>query len=208
MPEGPLQLLRGTGEAELRFKNSRFLGRAAPCATAAAAAEVLARLRREHEKANHHVPAWRLRDPRSGVITHRYDDDGEPGGTAGRPILQILEAQRVVDAVVVVVRYFGGIKLGAGGLVRAYSATAAAALQAAGTRPLIVTRRVAIDVPYALFAIVAAALAREGLAIDERSFGDVPRLIVEVPEARLPALAVELRDLTAGQVRVSEVPGA
>lgn len=208
MTEPGLFIPRGPAAAELRFKNSRFIGHAVPCPCPADGDALLARLRREHDRADHHVFAWRTRDARTGRITHRFDDDGEPGGTAGRPVLQLLEAQRVVNGAIVVVRYFGGIKLGAGGLVRAYAATAGAALQAAGLEPLILTRRMGIEVDYAQLSAVTALLEREGLAIRERGFAGVPRLLVDVPVDRWAGLAAELREATAGRARLHEAAEA
>ncbi|KAA3612951.1 MAG: YigZ family protein [Planctomycetota bacterium] len=94
----------------------------------AAFAKQLARCRELHPKARHHCWAWRL--PQA----YRFQDDGEPGGTAGRPILQVLEGKSLFYAGVIVVRYFGGVKLGTGGLVRAYSGAAQRAVEAAGVR--------------------------------------------------------------------------
>jgi uncharacterized YigZ family protein len=196
--------LRELGEAELRFKNSRFLGSACRCDTATAAEAHLERLRGTHEKANHHVSAWRLLDPRTGLLAHRYDDDGEPGGTAGRPVLQVLESQRVVNAVIVVVRYFGGVKLGAGGLVRAYAATATAALGATQLVPFVRLRRVRVEIPYGAVPLVEKLVAREGWTLLARHYEQEPVLEIELPEARVVELRALLLEATAGRARVSE----
>jgi uncharacterized YigZ family protein len=197
-------ILRGNGEAELHFKHSRFLGCAYPCDTPAGVAAQLERLRGTHEKANHHVSAWRLLDPRTGLLTHRYDDDGEPGGTAGRPLLQVLEAQRVVNAAIVVVRYFGGIKLGAGGLVRAYSATASAALAASERVPFVRLRRVRVQIPYGAVPLVEKLVAREGWTLLARHYEDEPVLEIALPEARVAELRALLLEATAGRASVTE----
>jgi uncharacterized YigZ family protein len=192
-------LLAGAAETELRFKNSRFLGHAEPCAGQAEAQALLARLRREHAKANHHVSAWRILDEQSGLLTHRFDDDGEPGGTAGRPVLQALETQRIVNAAIVVVRYFGGIKLGAGGLVRAYAATAAETLRAAGRSPLERTARLEVRGDLAALGAIERWAERAKVTVCERVFVPHAGLTLEVPCARLDEVAARVRDLTGGR---------
>ena len=109
-------------------KRSRFIGYARPVSTEAEALAFIAEKKSKHWDASHNVYAYILRD--GGVM--RYSDDGEPQGTAGIPVLDVLQKSGVTDVVVVATRYFGGILLGGGGLVRAYSHTASIALQAAG----------------------------------------------------------------------------
>ncbi len=111
------------GEGEYTEKRSRFLGVAAPVSTPEEAMALVAQIKAKHYDARHHCFAYRLRDG-----TQRYADDGEPQGTAGLPILDILERKDLVDCAIVVTRYFGGTLLGTGGLVRSYSAAASDAL--------------------------------------------------------------------------------
>ncbi len=186
------------GEIELLIRKSRFLGFAQACANIAEAKEKLAALRRAHPKANHHVYAWRMRAAESGRLTHKYDDDGEPGGTAGRPVLQALETHAVVNAQVVVVRYFGGIKLGAGGLVRAYGETAAKALDQADLQPLIPMRTITVQVPFSHVTTVEHFASREDLTIEERSFTEAACLVVRIPAARVDEIKEKLINLTHG----------
>lgn len=112
------------GEGEYVEKRSRFIGVAAPVSTPEEAAELVAQIKSKYYDARHHCYAYRLRN---GV--QRYADDGEPQGTAGLPILDILERRDLVDCIIIVTRYFGGTLLGTGGLVRSYSAAAADALE-------------------------------------------------------------------------------
>ena len=111
----PYTTLAGYGTDEFVEKRSRFIGYAAPVTTEAEAVDFIARIRALHREASHNVYAYALRE---GQV-RRYSDDGEPQGTAGVPVLDVLQKQEIVDAVVVVTRYFGGTLLGAGGLVRA-----------------------------------------------------------------------------------------
>ncbi len=113
--------------AEFIIKKSRFIGRIAPVQSAAEAEEFIAQIKKQHRDAAHNCWAYSLRDGQM-----RYSDEGEPQGTAGLPILDVLQKKNLLDCAVVVTRYFGGILLGAGGLVRAYSQAASEAVNAAG----------------------------------------------------------------------------
>ncbi len=199
--------LASPGSVDLLIRRSRFLGMALPCESEEVAARQLAQARRDHPKATHHVHAWRLRASGTGRITHRFDDDGEPGGTAGRPVLAALEGRQVVNAQVIVVRYFGGIKLGAGGLARAYGEAAGKALAAGDLRPLIPTCVVTVRLPFAHVPWLERLAAREGLAILTRTFAADASLTLAVPEARVASLSREILDLTAGAARIEAEPG-
>ena len=127
---GERQKLRGYGTGEYEEKRSRFIGEIFPAADEAEARSLIEKVRKTYPDARHHCWAWVLPDG-----SYRWSDDGEPGGTAGAPMLDILRSGDVRGAVCVVTRYFGGTLLGSGGLVRAYSKAAAAALADAGTEP-------------------------------------------------------------------------
>lgn len=127
---GERRKLRGYGTGEYEEKRSRFIGEIFPAADEAEARGLIEKVRKTYPDARHHCWAWVLPDG-----SYRWSDDGEPGGTAGAPMLDILRSVDVCGAVCVVTRYFGGTLLGSGGLVRAYSKAAAAALADAGTEP-------------------------------------------------------------------------
>lgn len=192
-------LVTAAGTAEVLDRKSRFLTELQTVADETAVRRCLAELRRQHPKATHHVFAWRLLDAATERIRHRFDDDGEPGGTAGRPVLQQLEAHDLVDALCVVVRYFGGIKLGAGGLVRAYSRSAAAAIAAAAIAPLVRYARVRVRVPFDQLSVVEALIAREALQVVGRTFAPEPEFLLAVPAADLGELRRKVREATAGR---------
>lgn len=197
-----LQWIAGEGRYELFVRKSRFLGLVLPCRAPNEAAAQLAAIRSEHPKANHHVHAYRLREERDGQITHRFDDDGEPGGTAGRPTLMVLEAQHVINAHAIVVRYFGGIKLGAGGLVRAYGEAAAKALVAADVRPLVLTKQLRVRVPFPQLSILEHIVLREGVQVAQRSYDEEARMELVVVADRVEDLIRELTDSTGGAARI------
>jgi putative IMPACT (imprinted ancient) family translation regulator len=131
------------GRGECEDRGSRFVAWVFRCPDEEGLQRRLAELRTEFPKARHHCWAWR-----SGPH-YRFADDGEPGGTAGRPLLQALEGAGLDEAAVICVRWFGGVKLGTGGLVRAYSAAAARAAADAGRTPIVVLVRVPLALPFA-----------------------------------------------------------
>ncbi len=151
----PYKTLLAAKTAEYVVQKSRFLSLAAPVQTEEQALALLRRVREEHRAANHHCYAYIL-GQNAGVM--RYSDDGEPGGTAGMPILEVLRARGVVNCAVVVTRYFGGILLGAGGLTRAYSHSCALAVEAAGVCEMLPTQRWLCEVAYPLWDRVQHAL--------------------------------------------------
>lgn len=171
---------------------SRFIARVRPITTAGQAASQLQRARDDHPGATHHCWAYRLGDEM------RFSDDGEPGGTAGRPMLEVILKRGLDSCSAVVVRYFGGKKLGAGGLVRAYGGAVAKALDAAGTVRLIPYHRLRVRAPFAS----ASAVLRE-LGSPHSDF-DEDGLVAEVsiPAGRAEALERRLADLTRGEARV------
>jgi uncharacterized YigZ family protein len=149
----------GVVTAELRVKRSLFIGTLAPCGSAEAAREVLARVEGSHKDANHNCWAYRL-DPDSG--TAHSSDDGEPAGTAGKPIFAAIRQSGMFNVMIVVTRYFGGIKLGVRGLIDAYGQTAADAASRAGRVLNVRKRRVAVCLPCAAIGDVARLLDAGG----------------------------------------------
>lgn len=149
------QTLHRRAEVEYGIKKSRFIGVAAPVSTAEDALELLDGIKKEHRGASHHCFAYVI-GQNKGII--RYSDDGEPSGTAGRPILEVISAKDAVDCAVVVTRYFGGILLGTGGLARAYTQAAALAMDAAGLSAMHETARWRLHVPWPLWDRVDYAL--------------------------------------------------
>lgn len=178
------------------IKGSRFIGDARVVRTEAEARAVWAAVRKQHHKARHHCIAWRLADGGFG-----RSDDGEPSGTGGPPILQRLEGGDLVDVVVVVVRYYGGTKLGRGGLVRAYGDAAAAALEAAGTRPLIVHRQVVFACSYGRWGAVQNLL---GDAPHTTEFGAEVLVSLDAPVAQVDQIV----DALAERWGIGILPGA
>ncbi|ACZ30813.1 protein of unknown function UPF0029 [Xylanimonas cellulosilytica DSM 15894] len=191
---------------ELVVKKSRFLAHLHPVASVAEADAVVARIRKEHWDARHHCVAL-------VVGTHadqqRSTDDGEPSGTAGVPMLEVLRHRQVTDVVAVVTRYFGGVLLGAGGLVRAYSSAVSEALDRARTVHRRILTQVHLDVPHAdagrLDHLLRDWAGTHGAVLGETEYRDVARLTLLVPPAELGTLADDVAAATAGAL--TPVPG-
>lgn len=192
----PFRTLAGRGEAETKVKGSTFLAVAAPAEAEADARAVLEPLAKRMFDASHHCSAWRFRDG-----TFRANDAGEPSGSAGAPILAAIDGAGLTDCVVVVTRYFGGTKLGVGGLVRAYGEAAALALQAAPHRIGVPAARLAVEYGYEHTAAVMRALERAGAREVEHGYaagGARGTVALALPLDAEAAFAEELREGTAG----------
>ena len=181
----------GTAEAEIREKGSRFLAVIGPADGEAAAKEALAALGRRHPDATHCCWAWRIGAP----PRERSSDAGEPAGTAGVPILQTLRGAGLSDVVAVVVRWFGGTKLGKGGLARAYAAAARAALDGLPTVTRVPTVRLAVSVPFERVGAVKRLIHPPEVELAAEEYGDQARLVLAVHEERREALRAALADL-------------
>jgi len=181
-------------------KGSRFLAFVAPATTEEEAAAFVAGVREEYDDARHVCWAWRL--GARGEQT-RSSDDGEPSGSAGRPILLQLEGHDLTDLVAAVVRYFGGVKLGVGGLMRAYGGAAGQCLDGARVREVVVTERLVIEHPYDCSSAVQAVLAAEGLTPDSSDYGEHVRLELSVPRPELERVRAALIDRSGGRVTLS-----
>lgn len=177
-------------------KKSRFLAFAAPIADEQAAKDFLAS--HSDPNANHNCWAWRIGQ------AYRFSDDGEPSGTAGKPILAAIDGQELDRVAVVVTRWFGGILLGSGGLVRAYGGTAALCLRAAEKVEMIETVRATVGLDFSDMALIKARLLARDVAINSESFTDKgPVLTVELRKDEAEAILAMVVDLSRGKAVVS-----
>lgn len=191
--------LRGMGEGILTDRRSEFLGYAAPVETEEEANEFVRSVKKKHADARHNVFAYILRE---GAVK-RYSDDGEPQGSAGMPVLDVLEKNHLDGVVCVVTRYFGGILLGTGGLVRAYSGAASAAVADAGIVTLGECARLSVRLSYNDNNRVSNDLRRLGANTEDTDFGADVTLTLTVPEEKREALCARLTELTAGRAVIS-----
>jgi uncharacterized YigZ family protein len=180
------------------IRKSKFVANATNVASEDAALEFLERI--SDPGATHNCWAWRIGQ------RYRFSDDGEPGGTAGKPILQAIDGQNIDNVMVVVTRWFGGIKLGAGGLMRAYGGCAAECLRQAEKAELIETVRVEFAMEFASLARLRARLREIGAVIEAEDFRDDGALLrLILPKAKLSELRGFLADLSRGRVELREL---
>lgn len=181
--------------SELVIRKSRFLGCVQPVAGREEALAIVAGLRAEHPGAAH--VCWALLAGGQSAA----NDDGEPGGTAGRPMLEVLRHQQLEGVLATVVRYFGGVKLGAGGLVRAYTDAVAQALLGAEKLPLQRTLAFRCCVAYALEGVVRRELQAAGAVLGDVAHGHVVEIAFSVVEPAAAGLRRRLEDVTQGSVQ-------
>ena len=188
--------IRGYGQAGLDISKSQFIAFADQVETEEQALRFISSIKQHHPAANHHCTAY---------ITGRHDqhqradDDGEPSGTAGKPILEVIKKHQLKNTAIVVVRYFGGIKLGTGGLIRAYGKAAGAAIEAAGITEKSLHCRMAIDLSYVLLGKIENFINTHALPVENKEFSDTVRIIALFPKNRRGDIMKTLTELTAGQ---------
>ncbi len=187
------------GEDAFYEKKSHFIGRLWPVETEEAALEKIQQMKKQHYDATHNCWAYIIRD---GAV--RFSDDGEPGGTAGMPMLQVLQREGLYNCVCVVTRYFGGILLGAGGLVRAYTKGAKIAVDAAGKSMKRVWSCLYVPCPYNFYERVKLEVAAWGGIIRSTEFGAEVELEILVPEAQAQPFLDRLIDMSAANVEGME----
>ncbi len=188
------------GKDEFVEKKSRFIGRVWPVETEAEALDKIQQMKKQHYDATHNCWAYIIKD---GPV--RFSDDGEPGGTAGMPMLQVLQREGLFNVVCVVTRYFGGILLGAGGLVRAYTKGAKIAVNAAGKSMKRVWAALYVPCPYAYYERIKLETAAFGGIIRNTEFGAEVELEILLPEGRTQSFLERLTDMTAAEVEGMEV---
>ncbi len=196
--EGYLTLLK-SAQDEYIVQKSRFLCDAAPCETEEEALAFLQDNRTRYRDATHHCYAYVI-GQNAGVM--RYSDDGEPSGTAGMPMMDVIRRRRVVNCCVVITRYFGGILLGAGGLVRAYAHSCAVALEAAGIALMADTWKGIMSVPYPLWDKVQYQLGLLPVRVLETAFGADVEVTLEVRTRDRDAVEARLSEQTNSQAEI------
>lgn len=192
--------VRSDASREIVIKKSRFIGYAKPVESEAEAVAFIDEIKRQHRTATHNCSAYVVgeRDQHQ-----KASDDGEPSGTAGKPILEVIKNKGLKNVVVVVTRYFGGIMLGAGGLVRAYTDGAVAGIEAAGEIEMVLHREVFVEVDYTWYGKLENELHGRGTRLGGTEFTDNVTVLC-LPEAlEADAFVVWMTDLTQGQARIT-----
>ena len=188
----------GYGEAEYIDKKSRFIGQVQHAESVSEAMAFVESVRRKHADATHNVWAYVLADGQM-----RWSDDGEPGGTSGQPTLNVFRSANICDVVCVVTRYFGGILLGSGGLVRAYSKAASMAMEAAGRARMAEWQSVAVECSYAHYERLRRLLEGEGAQDMAGDFAEFVTVTCLLPAGVPEQIGGRITDMTAGGARMS-----
>lgn len=181
-------------------RRSRFIGSIRPVTTEEEALCFIQEKKKRHWDAAHNVSAYVLR---SGGI-RRFSDDGEPQGTAGMPVLDVLMKEGLTDCAVVVTRYFGGILLGAGGLVRAYSHGAKLAVDAGERQEMRLCDELLLRCDYAQYGRISPLILENGGVIDDTAYADDVTIVFHLPKGLLPKLQERLTDASAGTLTAEE----
>jgi uncharacterized YigZ family protein len=168
------------------IKKSRFIGAIAPCSSKTVAVKILQGLHLQHSNASHIAFAYRINTDK-GII-YRFHDAGEPSGTAGKPIFQHLEGKDLIDTVIAVIRYFGGVKLGAGGLTRAYGNTAKKAIEATNLYPFVTLSTITVELDYNKFQNLEYHLKKLQGDIVSKKFGENIKLSISLPTNNVAAI--------------------
>ena len=187
------------GQDEFVEKKSRFIGRVWPVETEEEALERIAEMKKQHYDATHNCWAYVIRD---GAV--RFSDDGEPGGTAGMPMVQVLQKEQLYNIVCVVTRYFGGTLLGAGGLVRAYTKGAKIAIDAAGKSMKRVWSVIYLPCPYNYYERVKLEIAAFDGVLRDTQFGAEVELEILIARGKAQDFLDRITDMTAGTVEGME----
>ena len=195
-----LTLARRSAE-EYIVNRSRFIGYAAPVTTAEEAVDFVNEIRARHRDATHNVYAYAVRSPEYS----RYSDDGEPQGTAGMPVLDVIRKNGLTDCCVVVTRYFGGVLLGAGGLVRAYSHSASLAVQAAEIVKMSLCAVLRVSCDYGFYGRLSSLVPESGGTVEDTDFGAAVTMTFRLPAEKEESFRRELTELSFGKVSADKI---
>lgn len=195
--------IRSDGESEIEIKKSRFICALKRVTSEDEAKNFIAQKKKEHWKANHNCSAFVIGEKNE---IQRSNDDGEPSGTAGVPMLEVLKKQELINVVAVVTRYFGGTKLGAGGLIRAYSHAVSHALTEIGLVKGKLQQEISLTISYANLGAVQNFMENNPYTLKETTYGEQVDVLCLVDEATTEQFMSEVIDLLNGQVIFKEGP--
>ncbi len=192
----------GYGEAETIINKSRFIGYAMPIETEEEALDFIENIKTKHKDATHNVYAYVLGKDSN---TQRFSDDGEPSGTAGIPTLEVIKKENLRNVAVVVTRYFGGIKLGAGGLIRAYTKGAKIGLEAGNIVDMVLHTKIKIRIDYTSYGKIENYLINEEYILGDTLFDDAVNIFVYIQEAKIEVFHKIIMDLTNGSAIIEDL---
>lgn len=198
MSDGRYPIPAGEARAEIEVKRSRFIATAVPAFTVEEARAFISRIKNEFSDATHNVPAYII--GHGTAVTAHCNDDGEPSGTAGRPVLAVLQGSGLGDIAVVVTRYYGGTKLGTGGLVRAYGDATKAVLDILPRAEKVPAHTVLLAIPYNYLERIRLLVEKAHGRILEEAFAADITITAQFPTAQFPAFQNGLRELSHGSL--------
>lgn len=188
------------GEDEIIINKSRFIGYSSPIHTEEDALSFIESIKTKHKDATHNVYAYVLGEESN---IQRFSDDGEPSGTAGIPILEVIKKEDLRNMVVVVTRYFGGIKLGGGGLIRAYTKGAKIGIDSGIIVDMTLHKRLRLSIPYTLLGKIENFLGNNSYKSEEVIYTDDVEILLYVAKSKLDNFSTEMLNLTSGNVKIS-----
>jgi len=187
-------------KVETKVKGSRFIAETKMVESGGEVLEFLKGIRKRERAATHHCYAYRI--GRGQKVLFKYSDDGEPGGTAGKPIHDCITGRNLTNVMAVVTRYFGGIKLGTGGLVRSYSAAAVRALEESGTKTVYITDQLKMRIEFKYYDQIMKVLEKHKAEQISSEFSEIVKLTVSVRKSKTNELKNEITNLTHGQAQI------
>lgn len=190
------------GEDEVIINKSRFIGYASPIESEEDALAFIDNIKEKHRDATHNVSAYVFGE-NSNI--QRFNDDGEPSGTAGIPALEVIKKENLRNVVVVITRYFGGIKLGGGGLIRAYTKGAKIGLEAATIVDMVVHQKLKIRLDYTLYGKIENYLLMNEYKVDDTSFDSSVNITICIDNEEVSNFIKEITNLSSGNVEIEEL---
>lgn len=189
------------GEAEYRIKKSQFISRVWPVETEKEALARIDEMKTKHYDATHNVYAYSVKD--EGAV--RFSDDGEPQGTSGIPTLGVFQSEDINNFCCVVTRYFGGVQLGAGGLVRAYSRSAKMGLDAAGVQLMTLWDKISFPCEYSYYERLKSELEELGGIIEDTDFTEIVSLTILSPIKKTAKIEALIQNISSGQIKTKKI---
>ncbi|MDH3891096.1 MAG: IMPACT family protein [candidate division Zixibacteria bacterium] len=195
--------IQQSAKTEIKRKGSRFIGEALLVEGVAQATEKLEQIRKREHAATHHCYAWRV--GLESEVRFKYSDDGEPGGSAGRPIYDVVCGHQLTNSLLVVTRYYGGTKLGTGGLVRAYGDAATATLDKAGRLERFVLCGIKVRIDFGLYDRLAKLIHSHDARQSSADFSDRVTLELQVRQSRVDVLINDIVQLSSGKATIEKL---
>ena len=190
-------------KTEIKIKDSRFIGESFYADNSKQSLSSLQLVKRREHAASHNCYAYRVGMPEN--IEFKYSDDGEPGGSAGRPIYDVITGNNLSNVLVVVTRYFGGTKLGTGGLARAYSEAARNVLEESGSREVFLTRRMSLTLDFPLYDSLLVILRKHNVNTIESDFSDRVNLVIDVRVGQAAEFIATCEEFSSGKISIEEI---